>query len=97
MRDHDALVIKTYAILEEVERMRKEWERSSAVIESGKQMRIAANGYISSLEEANIALSECVDGFLEQMNDMTEINDKIARTAEAMAKMVSELDLRGKQ
>ena len=97
MRDHDALVIKTNVILEEVERMRKEWARSSAVIESAKQMRIAANGYISSLEEANRALSECVDGFVEQMNDMTKINDEIARTAEAMAKMANGLELRGKQ
>ena len=97
MRDHDALVIKTNVILEEVERMRKEWARSSAVIESAKQMRIAAKSYISSLEEANKALSECVDGFLEQINYMTKINDEVARTAEAMAKMVNELDLRGKQ
>ena len=97
MRDHDALVIKTNVILDEVERMRKEWECSSAVIESAKQMRIAAKGYISSLEEANRVLSECVDGFLEQINDMTKINEEIARTAEAMAKMANELDLRGKQ
>jgi hypothetical protein len=41
--DHDALVIKTNAILEEVERMRKEWERSNPSIESVNQMRIAAN------------------------------------------------------
>ena len=97
MRDHDALVIKTNVILEEVERMRKEWERSNPSIESVNQMRIAAKGYISSLEEANKALSECVDGVLEQINDMTKINDEVARTAEAMAKMVNELDLRGKQ
>ena len=97
MRDHDALVIKTNVILEEVERMRKEWERSNPSIESVNQMRIAAKGYISSLEEANKALSECVDGVLEQINDVTKINDEVARTAEAMAKMVNELDLRGKQ
>ena len=92
MLDHDALVIKTNAILEEVERMRKEWVRSSAVIESAKQMRIAAKGYISSLEEANKALSECVDGVLKQMDDMTKINEEIARTAEAMAKIAKELE-----
>ena len=97
MRDHDELVIKTNVILEEVDRMRKEWERSNPSIESVAQMRIAAKGYISSLEEANKALSECVDGFVEQMNDMTKLNDEIARTAEAMAKMANELDLRGKQ
>ena len=97
MRDHDALVIKTNVILEEVERMRQQWERSNPSIESVAQMRIAAKGYISSLEEANKALSECVDGFVEQINDMTKINDEVARTAEAMAKMANELDLRGKQ
>jgi len=52
MTDHDALVIKTNVILEEVERMRKQWERSNPSIESVAQMRIAAKGYISSLEEA---------------------------------------------
>ncbi|NDB66368.1 MAG: hypothetical protein EB168_11990 [Euryarchaeota archaeon] len=97
MRDHDALVIKTNVILEEVDRMRKEWERSNPSIESVAQMRIAAKGYISSLEEANKALSECVDGFVEQMNDMTKLNDEIARTAEAMAKIANGLGLRGKQ
>ncbi len=89
MIDHDALVIKTNVILEEVERMRKEWERSNPSIESVAQMRIAAKGYISSLEEANKALSECVDGVLEQMDDMTKINEEIARTAEAMAAMTA--------
>ena len=94
MRDHDELVIKTNVILEEVDRMRKEWERSSAVIESAKQMRIAAKSYISSLEEANKALSECVDGVLEQMDDMTKINEEIARTAEAMAKIAKDMEER---
>lgn len=42
-------------------------------------MRIAATGYISSLEEANKAPSECVDGVLEQMDDMAKINEEIAR------------------
>jgi hypothetical protein len=90
--DHDALVIKTNVILEEVERMRKEWERSNPSIESVNQMRIAAKGYISSLEEANKALSECVDGVLEQMSDMAKINEEIARTAEAMAKIAKDMD-----
>jgi len=56
-------------------------------------MRIAAKGYISSLEEANKALSECVDGILEQMSDMAKINEEIARTAEAMAKIAKGVDL----
>ena len=92
MRDHDELVIKTNVILEEVERMRKQWERSNPSIESVNQMRIAAKGYISSLEEANKALSECVDGVLEQMSDMAKINEEIARTAEAMAKIAKGLE-----
>ena len=56
------------------------------------KMRIAAKGYISSLEEANKALSECVDGVLEQMSDMAKINEEIARTAEAMAKIAKDMD-----
>ena len=95
MRDHDELVIKTNVILEEVERMRKQWERSNPSIESVAQMRIAAKGYICSLEEANKALSECVDGVLEQMSDMAKINEEIARTAEAMAKIAKGLEKRG--
>ena len=43
------------------------------------------------LEEANKALAECVDGVLEQMDDMTKINEEIARTAEAMAKIAKNL------
>jgi hypothetical protein len=58
-------------------------------------MRIAAKGYISSLEEANNALSDCVDGALEQMSDMQKINEEIARTAEAMAKIAKGLEKRG--
>ena len=94
MTDHDALVIKTNVILEEVERMRKQWERSNPSIESVAQMRIAAIGYISSLEEANKALSECVTGVLEEMEEITKINEEIARTSEAMAKIAKGLEER---
>ena len=45
--------------------MREEWERSREIIESAKQMRIAADGYIATLEEANKALAECVNGALD--------------------------------
>jgi hypothetical protein len=38
-----------------------------------------------------------VDGVLEQMGDMQKINEEIARTAEAMAKIANGLGLRGKQ
>ena len=47
--------------------MRAEWERSREIIESAKQMRIAADGYISTLEEANKALAGCVNNALEEM------------------------------
>ena len=60
-------------------------------------MRITAQGYISSLEEAKKALAECVDGVLEQTSDMAKINEEIARTAEAMAKIAKGLELESKQ
>ena len=47
--------------------MREEYERSRKIIESARQMRIAADGYISTLEEANKALAEYVNGALEEM------------------------------
>ena len=40
------VVERTNELLDEVERLREEWERSREVIESAKQMRIAADGYI---------------------------------------------------
>jgi len=90
--DHDALVIKTNAILEEVERLREEWERSREIIESAKQMRIAADGYISTLEEANKALAECVNGALEEMERLQKVNKEIARAAEVMAQISKTLE-----
>ena len=42
-------------------------------------MRIAETGYKSPLEEANKAPSECVDGVLEQMDDMAKINEENSR------------------
>ena len=44
-------------LLDEVERLKEEWERSREMIESATQMRIAADGYISTLEEANKVLA----------------------------------------
>ena len=38
-------VERTNELLDEVERLRAEWERSREIIESAKQMRIAADGY----------------------------------------------------
>ena len=60
-------VERTNKLLDGVERLRQEWERSREIIESARQMRTAADGYISSLEEANKALAECVNGALEEM------------------------------
>ena len=68
-------------LLDEVERFREEWERSREIIESAKQMRIAADGYISSLEEANKALAECVNGALEEMERLQKVNKEIAKAA----------------
>ena len=64
---NDKAVERANELLDDVERMREEWERSREIIESAKQMRIAADGYISTLEEANRALAECVNGALEEM------------------------------
>jgi hypothetical protein len=36
-----------------------------------------------------------VDGVLEQMGDMQKINEEIARTAEAMAKIANGFDKKG--
>ena len=80
-------VERTNELLDEVERMREEWERSREIIESAKQMRIAADGYISTLEEANKALAECVNGALEEMERLQKVNKEIARAAEVMAQI----------
>ena len=90
--DHDALVDKTNTLLDEVERLSQEWERSRKIIESAKQMRIAADGYISTLEEANKALAECVNGALEEMEHLQKVNKEIARAAEVMAQISKTLE-----
>ena len=65
---NDKAVERANELLDEVERLRAEWERSREIIESAKQMRIAADGYISTLEAANKALAECVNGALEEQD-----------------------------
>ncbi len=55
-------------------------------------MRIAADGYISSLEEANKALAECVNGALEEMERLQKVNKEIARAAEVMAQISKTLE-----
>ena len=55
-------------------------------------MRIAADGYISTLEEANKALAEYVNGALEEMERLQKVNKEIARTAEVMAQISKTLE-----
>ena len=86
------VVERTNELLDEVERLREEWERSRQIIESAKQMRIAADGYISTLEEANKALAECVNGALEEMERLQKVNKEIARAAEVMAQISKTLE-----
>jgi len=90
--NRDALVDKTNTLLDEVGRLREEWERSREIIESAKQMRTAADGYISTLEEANKALAECVNGALEEMERLQKVNKEIARAAEVMAQVSRTLE-----
>ena len=90
--DQDALEDKTNTLLDKVERSREEWERSRELIESAKQMRIAADGYIATLEEANQALAECVNGALEEMERLQKVNKEIARAAEVMAQISRNLE-----
>ena len=85
-------VERTNELLDEVERLREEWERSREMIESAKQMRIAADGYISTLEKANKALAECVNGALEEMERLQKVNKEIARAAEVMAQVARTLE-----
>ena len=58
----------------------------------GPKMRIAADGYISTLEEANKALAECVNGALEEMERLQKVNKEIARAAEVMAQISKTLE-----
>ena len=85
-------VERTNELLDEVERMRQEWERSREIIESARQMRIAADGYISALEEANKALAEYVNGAQEEMERLQKVNKEIARAAEVMAQISKTLE-----
>ena len=48
------------ARLDETNRLKKQWYASKESIESAKQMRITAQGYINSMEATQKALSNCV-------------------------------------
>ena len=62
------------------------------MIESAKLMCTAADGYIATLEEANKALAECVNGAREEMERLQRVNEEIARAAEVMAQVSRTLE-----
>lgn len=92
MSKYEELVDKTSHLLEEVERLRQEWDRSKELIESGRQMRVAADGYINSLEEVNHSLGDCVNALLEEVDRLRKINDEFVRSAEIIAQISKDLD-----
>jgi hypothetical protein len=92
MFNHDELIEKTNTILDGVSRLKQEWERSKDTIESVNQMRIVADGYIQSLQEANQSLGQCVDGLIDEVDRIQAVNDEILRTAEVMAKISRNLE-----
>ena len=79
-------------MLDEVEPLREERERSRELIESSKQMRIATDDYILTLEKANKALAECVNGALEEMERLQKVNKEIVKAAEVMAQVSRTLE-----
>ena len=85
-------VERTNELLDEVERLREEWERSKETIESVNQMRIVADGYIQSLQEANQSLGQCVEGLIDEVDRIQAVNEEVLRTAEAMAKISRKLE-----
>jgi hypothetical protein len=54
------IVKETNALLDETNRLKKQWYASKDSIESAKQMKITAQGYIDSMEATQKALSNCV-------------------------------------
>ncbi len=54
------IVEDTNALLDETDRLKKQWYASKDSIESAKQMRITAQGYIDSMEATQKALSNRV-------------------------------------
>ena len=65
---------------------------SKETIESVNQMRIVADGYIQSLQEANQSLGQCVEGIVDEVDRIQAVNEEILRTAEAMAKISRNLE-----
>jgi hypothetical protein len=54
------IVEETYTLLDETNKLKKQWYTSKDSIASAKQMRITAQGYIDSMEATQKALSDCV-------------------------------------
>ena len=54
-------------------------------------MRIVADGYIQSLQEANQSLGQCVEGLIDEVDRIQAVNEEVLRTAEAMAKIGTDL------
>ena len=54
------IVEDTNTLLDETNRLKKQWYASKESIESAKQMKITAQGYIDSMEATQKALSNCV-------------------------------------
>jgi len=92
MSKYEELVDRTSHLLEEVERLRQEWDRSKEIIESARPMRVAADGYIDSLEQANRSLGDCVNALLEEVERLKKINEEYVRTAEIIAQISKDLD-----
>ena len=87
--DHDALVGKTNALLDEVERVGDSWHSGKDSMESARQLRILASGYIQSLEGAVASMGECMNQVLDENARLHHANGEIAgadRTMEELAR-----------
>ena len=85
--DHDALVDKTNALLEETERLGDTWHQGKDSTESVRQLRIVASGYIVSLEKAVSSLGECMNQVLDENERLNYVNQEIARAATIMEEL----------
>jgi len=87
MIDHDALVDKTNALLEETERLGDTCHQGKDSTESVRQLRILASGYIVSLEKAVSSLGECMNQVLDENERLNYVNQEIARAATIMEEL----------
>lgn len=85
--DHNALVDKTNALLEETERLGDTWHQGKDSTESVRQLRILASGYIASLEKAVSSLGECMNQVLDENERLNYVNQEIARAATIMEEL----------